>query len=92
VNDEFLKLADKILRRMEAMSSPERLASDYVYKKIPVLVQEVMTSEFSSASTDIGLAAIKLEGPGMYSDKQLMEDILQLGDLYRLIQKPAARK
>jgi len=92
MKNEFLILAEKILADFKATFSDPELSKDYVYNKIPQLVREVETWTFSDAKTDIGLAAIKLVDMGVYKDEKLKDDIVHLSTLYRLMQKPAARK
>ncbi len=92
MKEEFLALATSVLRRLENILSETELKEDYVYKKIPQLVNEVTTWNFSSPKTDIGLAAIKLEDMGIYKEKKIVDDLVHLSELYRLMQKPAARK
>jgi hypothetical protein len=91
MRDEFLAIAKKILSQLEDLFSEAELKEDYVYKKIPQLVDEVKTLKFSKSKTDIGLAAIRLLDMGFYEDEKLVSEIVRLDELYRLMQKPAAR-
>lgn len=88
---QFFILARNIMSQLEAALSKGDLKDDYVYRKIPQLIEEVENLKFSGPKTDIGLAAIKLLDLGVYQDQKLKDDIVHLDELYRLIQKPGAR-
>lgn len=91
MKDEFLGLAQQLLKRLERELPSATLKDDYVYNKIPQLINDVKTWKFSAPKTDIGSAAIRLLDMGVYKEKRMVDDIVRLGELYRLMQKPAAR-
>lgn len=92
MRNEFLFLAKAILNEFKNLFSDGELNDDYVYQNIPRLINEVETWTFSNSDTDIGIAAIKLADMGVYKHKKMVDDIVHLGSLYRLMQKPADRK